>query len=114
MFRKAAYLDTHNTSHGFQSTAIVHSLPLAAFVWAFFLFMIQGFWMTFGNLPTVVLLPIVIPVAVVMAVACFGIWLALNPRGKPFEEDTSAAVPLETLQTFTNGQKDTPAVGSMV
>jgi len=43
-------LDTRNTSYGFEPTAIVHSLP-QAFVWAFLLFSIQGFWMTFGNLP---------------------------------------------------------------
>jgi len=82
----AAYLDSRSTTYGFQPTAIVHSIPQAAFVWASFLFVIQGFWMTFGDLPGRILLPTIIPVAVVLIIACFGIWVALHSRGKPQEE----------------------------
>jgi hypothetical protein len=79
-------LDDRNTTYGFQPTAIVHSIPQAAFVWAIFLFVIQGFYMTFGDIPGRILLPVVIPVAVVLLIACFGIWVALHPRGRPLEE----------------------------
>ena len=48
--------------------------------------------MTFGDLPGRVLVPTIIPVAVVLLVAGFGIWAALHSRGKPFEE-TSHSLP---------------------
>jgi hypothetical protein len=110
----AAYLDTHNTSYGFEPTAIVHSLPLATFVWAFFLFAIQGFWMTFGDLPVRILLPTIISVAVVLALVCFGVYVALHPREKPFEATPfPASVPLQ-IQISSMEPKDPSAVDGMV
>jgi len=105
----AVYLDTHNTSHGFQPTAIVHSLPQAGFVWASVLFTIQGFCMTFSDIPGTILLRIIIPVAVVLIVASWGIWVALHPREKSFEEDmpTPPQTPLTDL-------KDLSTVASIV
>jgi hypothetical protein len=94
----AAYLDTRDTAYGFEPTAIVHSLPLASFVWAFFLFAIQGFWMAFGDLPQRILLPTVISVAVVLGMVCFAVRIALNPREKTnvvSETPFPAPIPLE-------------------
>jgi len=42
--------------------------------------------MIFGDLPGRMLLPTIIPVAVVLIIASFGIWVALHSRGKPLEE----------------------------
>ena len=70
---KAAYLGAHNTSYGFQLTAIAHSLPHASFIWALLLFTMQGLWMTISDLPTRIFLPVAIPVAVVLVVACLRI-----------------------------------------
>jgi hypothetical protein len=50
--------------------------------------------MTFGDLPGRVLLPTIIPVAVVLLVAGFGIWVALHSRGKPFEETSESLPPV--------------------
>ena len=83
---KAAYLDTRNTSYGFEPTAIVHSLPQASFIWAFFLFAIQGFWMTFGTLPAHIFVPTISYVGAVLVLACCGVWVALHPREKSHEE----------------------------
>ena len=106
---KAVYLDTRNTSYGFQPTAIVHSLPQAVFVWASLLFTIQGFCMAFGDIPGTVLLPIVLPVAVVLIIASFGIWVALHPRERSFGEVTPTST-----QTFPTEMKDVPSVESIV
>jgi len=46
--------------------------------------------MTFGDLPGRMLLPTIIPVAVVLIIASFGIWVALHSRGKPLEEGSEA------------------------
>jgi len=80
----ASYLDKRNTAYGFEPTAIVHSMPLASFVWAFFLFAIQGFWMAFGDLPQRILVPTVISVAVVLGLVCTAVWMVLNPREKTY------------------------------
>jgi NhaP-type Na+/H+ or K+/H+ antiporter len=106
---KAAYLDTHNTSHGFQPTAMVHSLPQAGFVWASLLFTIQGFCMTFSDIPGTILWRIIIPVAVVLIVAFWGIWVALHPREKSFEEDMPTPP-----QTPLTEMKDLSEVASIV
>ncbi|KAI0296385.1 hypothetical protein BC826DRAFT_1004684, partial [Russula brevipes] len=68
----AAYLDIRNTSYGFQPTAMVHSLPEVAFMcqWASFVFTIQALLLT--------------PIAIVLVMACYGIWVALHPRERPF------------------------------
>ncbi|KAI0301651.1 hypothetical protein B0F90DRAFT_325266 [Multifurca ochricompacta] len=92
----AAYLDDRNTTYGFLPTAIVHSLPHASFVWALLLFAIQGFWMAFADLPSAALLPVVIPVSVSLVVASLGIWKALHPRLKSFE-DTVLSEPIPPL-----------------
>ena len=47
--------------------------------------------MTFADIPGTLLLPIAIPAAVVFVVASFGVWVALHPREKPFEEATLPA-----------------------
>jgi len=95
----AAYLDARDTTtYGFEPTAIVHSMPQASFVWAFFLFAVQGFWMAFGDLPRVILLPTIISVAVVLGLVCIAVWVALNPREKTREVSETrlpAPVPLE-------------------
>jgi len=103
----AAYLNARNTSCGFEPTAIVHSLPEVAFVWAFFLFTIQGFWMTFGDVPTNLLLLAIIPVGIVIFVAWFGVWIALRTRDERTSEDTTTPVP-------PVDQKDTPTADCMV
>jgi hypothetical protein len=103
----AGYLDARNTSYGFQPTAIVHSLPHASFIWALVLFTIQGFWMTFSDLPAGLLLPVAIPIAVVLAVTSLGIWVALHPREKFVQDKTvSAPVPLP-IPTSEKGQQST-------
>jgi len=94
---KAVYLDARNTSYGLQPTAIVHSLPQAAFVWASLLFTIQGFCLTFGDIPGTILWRIMIPVAVAMSVASFGIWVALHPREKSCEEEAMPTTPQTPL-----------------
>jgi hypothetical protein len=45
--------------------------------------------MTFSDLPTRIFLPVVIPLAIVLTVACLGIWMALHPREKGFEDARS-------------------------
>jgi uncharacterized membrane protein len=83
----AVYLDDRNTkSCGFQPIAIVHSLPQALFVWALLLFLIQGFWMTFADLPLTLLLSTFLPIAAVLILASVGIWLALHPRQRTSED----------------------------
>ena len=68
--------------------------------------------MTFGDIPGKILLPTVIPVAVVLIIASFGIWVALHPHGKPLEEASeslpapSPALPID--------QKDVPSADAMV
>src|SRR5579863_1809882 len=106
---KAAYLDTRNTSDGFQPTAIVHSLPQAVFVWASLLFTTQGFCMAFSDIPGTVLLPTITHVAVVLIVASFGIWVALHPREKSFGEVTPTPI-----QTPPTDLKDLSTVESIV
>jgi len=109
----AAYLDTRDTTYGFEPTAIVHSMPQASFVLAFFLFASQGFWMAFGDLPQRVLLPTIISVAVVLGLVCIAVWIALNPREKTYEGSETrfpAPVPLE----FSIDSKDLPTVDCMV
>jgi hypothetical protein len=105
-------LDVHNTSYGFQPTAIVHSLPQALFVWALILFAIQGFWMAFAGLPTALILPITIPVVVVLTVTSVAIWIALHPREKtPSLQDTEVSIPVPPPSTLG---KDQPKVEAMV
>jgi hypothetical protein len=111
----AAYLDARNTTYGFEPTAIVHSIPQAAFIWAFFLFTIQGFWMAFGDLPQRIVLPTIISVAVVLGLVGTAVWKALNPREKSFgpvdsEASEPASVPLE----ISIGSKGLPMADGMV
>jgi hypothetical protein len=109
----AAYLDTRDTTYGFEPTAIVHSIPQASFVWAFFLFAIQGFWMALGDLPQSIRLPTIISVAVVLGLVCIAVWVALNPREKAYEGSQSplpAPVPL----VISIDSKDRPTVDGMV
>jgi hypothetical protein len=105
-------LDTRNTSYGFEPTAIVHSLPLASFVWAFFLFAMQGFWMTFGTLPLRVLFPTMISVAVVLGLVCVGVWVALHPKEKPYVETPLPA--LDSVQISSLDSKGLSTVDVMV
>lgn len=113
----AAYLDSRNSAYGFEPTAIVHSIPQASFIWAFFLFAIQGFWMAFGDLPQRILLPTMISVAVVLGLVGTAVYIVLNPREKTYgpgpgdaESPLPAPVPLE----ITIDSKDFSAVGGMV
>jgi len=76
-------------------------------VWAFFLFTTQGFWMTFGDVPTNLLLPVFAPVGVVIIVAGFGVWVALRTRAESALEDATTPVP-------PVDQKDTPTADCMV
>ncbi len=88
--RQAVHLVDRNTNHVFQSTAIAHSLPQALFAWALFLLAMEGFWMTFADLP----LPIVstfFPVVAILVVACVGIWKAVHPRQKVFKDPVLSA-----------------------
>ncbi|KAH9017912.1 hypothetical protein EDB84DRAFT_1566645 [Lactarius hengduanensis] len=85
----AVYLDDRNTtSCGFQPIAIVHSLPMALFVWASLLSSIQCFWMTFAGLPPHLLLSTLFPIGAVLVMLCTRIWVILHPRQKPFEDST--------------------------
>jgi hypothetical protein len=112
VLRKAAYLDIRNTKYGFQPTAIVHSLPQVAFIWASFLFTVQGFWMTIGQLPGTIILITVVPIVVVSIIACYGICVALCPREKPLEEATQPA--FVSPPTPSVDPKDLPTADSMV
>ncbi|KAH8984592.1 hypothetical protein EDB92DRAFT_1818990 [Lactarius akahatsu] len=92
MISWAVYLDDRNTtSCSFQPIAIVHSLPMALFVWASLLFFFQGFWMTFAGLPPHLLVSTLFPIGAVLVVVCACIWVALHPRQKPFEDSTLPA-----------------------
>lgn len=54
--------------------------------------------MALGDLPRGILLPTVVSVAVVLGLVCIGVWIALNPRNKPYggsETPLPAPVPLE-------------------
>jgi len=97
----AAYLDTRNTSFGFQPTAMVHSLPQVAFIWASFLFTFQGFWSTLCDPPVTLLLHATTPIAIVLAIACYGIWVALHPRERAFR-DVSLPEPAPFLDSPTD------------
>jgi len=106
-------LDARDTIYGFEPTAIVYSIPQASFIWAFFLFAIQGFWMTFGDLPQRILLPTVISVAVVLGLVGVAVWMALNPREKTYrvsEPPLPAPVPLD----ISIDSKDLSTVDGMV
>ncbi|KAI9458566.1 hypothetical protein BJY52DRAFT_411425 [Lactarius psammicola] len=109
----AVYLDDRNTkSYGFQPIAIVHSLPQALFVWALLLFLIQGLWMAFIDLSPTLVLSTLLPTAVVVAMACVGIWLALHPRQKTLE---GAMLPPPTLPLIpAEEKKEHPTAESMV
>jgi len=109
----AAYLDTRDTAYGFELTAIVHSIPQASFVWAFFLFAVQGFWMAFCDLPQRILLPTVVSVAIVLGLVFIAVWKVLNPREKIYEGSQTpfpTPVPLE----ISIDSKDPLAIGGMV
>jgi hypothetical protein len=109
----AVYLDDRNTkSCGFQPIAIVHSLPQALFVWALLLFLIQGFCITFIDLSLTLLLSTLLPIAVVLAMASVGIWLALHPRQRTFEEDAVVPQPMSPL--IPAEEKERPTAEVMV
>ncbi|KAN0116201.1 hypothetical protein V8E52_006258 [Russula decolorans] len=110
---KAAYLDTRDTAYGFEPTAIIHSIPLASFVYAFFLFAIQGFWMALGDLPRGILLPTMIAVAVVLGLVFIGVWIALNPREKPFG-DSETPLPAPVALDISIDSKELQTVDGMV
>jgi hypothetical protein len=106
-------VDNRDTAYGFEPTAIVHSIPHASFIYAFFLFTIQGFWMAFGDLPLRILLPTVISVAVVLGLVGFAVWKVLNPREKTFEgSETPLPAPIP-LEIFIDS-KELPTVDGMV
>jgi hypothetical protein len=108
---KASYLGSRNTSYGFQPTAIVHSLPCASFIWALLLFGMQCFWVTFSGLPTRIFVPVVIPVGVVLAVACLAIWVALHPREIILED---ATVPASVPPPVSSLEEDQTTVEAIV
>jgi hypothetical protein len=91
---------------------MVHSLPQVTFIWASLLFTLQGFGLVFGDLPTGTLLRAVIPIAIVLAVACYGIWVALHPRERPFR-DVSLPESAPFLDSPTD-QKGPPTVDGIV
>jgi len=80
------YLKDRNTGYGFQPIAIIHSLPQALFVWGLLLFSMQGFWMVFADLPLILLLSTLLPVAAILIVIWLGIWLVVRPRPEPIED----------------------------
>lgn len=80
---------------------MIHSLLQALFTWALLLFAMQSFRMTFANLPLPILLSTFLLVAIVLVVACGGIWKALNPRSKCFER-TTQPVPIPSLISAAN------------
>jgi hypothetical protein len=115
MIGKAAYLDTRNTSYGFEPTAIVHSIPQALFMWAFFLFAIQGFWMAFADLPQRILFPTIISVAIVLGLVCTAVWVVLNPREKTYGPgDSEASLPASVPLEISIDEKGLPMVDGMV
>jgi hypothetical protein len=109
--RKAAYLDNRNTSYGFEPTAIIHSMPQASFVYAFILFAVQGFCQTSAGLPLRIFVPTTISVGILLALASFGVWVALHPREKVVSGGTSlpASDPLPLIDS-----KEAFAVDDMV
>jgi hypothetical protein len=91
-------------------------MPLASFVWAFFLFAIQGFWMAFGDLPQRILVPTVISVAVVLGLVCTAVYMVLNPREKtygPGDSDGPLLPPSIPLDVSIDS-KEYPMVDGMV
>jgi hypothetical protein len=81
-------------------------------VWASILFTIQGFWLTFADIPPTLLICVVLPILIVLGSACFGIWVALHPREKPFE-DATLPEPVSP-HMFAVDHKDLSAVEVMV
>ena len=79
--QQAARLGDQDTSYGFQSTAIAHSLPQASFAWALLLLAMQGFWITFSELSRPIVAVTCFPIAAIL-VAGMGIWKAVHPRQK--------------------------------
>jgi hypothetical protein len=77
--------------------AIVHSLPQALFIWAFILLAIQGFWMTFADLPLPLILATFLPVAAVLVIAFVVIRKAVYPRQNVVKNPTPQAIPLSPL-----------------
>ncbi|KAF8269466.1 hypothetical protein EI94DRAFT_950737 [Lactarius quietus] len=106
------YLKDRNTVYGFQPTAIVHSLPQALFVWALLLFSMQGFWMVFADLPLIVILSTLLPVAAILVVMGLGIWLIVRPRTEPIED--AVVQPDIPLPHPAVELKELPTAGSMV
>lgn len=96
---EAVYLDDRNTTfYGFQPIAIVHSLPQALFAWGFLLLSMQCFWMTFADLSLPLILATSLPAAVMLVVACVGIWRVVHPRQKVFNDPVlPAPIPLGPL-----------------
>jgi hypothetical protein len=91
-------------------------MPQASFVWAFFLFAIQGFWMAFGDLPQRVFLPAMISVAVVLGLVCTAVWIVLNPRERtygPGPGDAESPLPTPVPLEITIDSKDLSAVDGM-
>jgi hypothetical protein len=68
--------------------------------------------MTFGELPLRVLLPTTLPVAFVLVVVCYGVWVALHPKEKPYEETPLPA--LESVQISSLDSKGPSTVDVMV
>jgi hypothetical protein len=96
----AVRLGNPNAGYRFRQIAIVHSLPQALFTWALLLFAMQSFWLTFAHFPFPMLSATFLPVATVLVVACGGIWKALHPRPKNFEDATPAVDQIEHLTEY--------------
>ncbi|KAN0131595.1 hypothetical protein V8E53_010437 [Lactarius tabidus] len=98
----AKYLKDWNTRYGFLPIAIVHSLPQALFIWAFLLLAIQGFWMTFADLPLPLILATFLPVAAMLVIAFVVIRKAVYPRQKVVKDPApQAPIPLSSLSFCT-------------
>ena len=61
-----------------------------------------------GDIPGTIFLPIMIPVVVVLIVASYGIWVALHPREKSYDEATPSLP-----QTPLTDLKELPTVESI-
>ena len=71
----------------------------------------QGFWMVFADLPLTLLLSTLLPVATILVVVCFGIWLTLRPRLETIEDVLSPTIPLSNPAV---DQNDRPTRESVV
>jgi ABC-type microcin C transport system permease subunit YejB len=82
--------DGRGAKYDVQSTAIAQCLPQALFAWALLLLAIQGFWITFADLPLPLSLATFLPVATMFVTVFVGIRKAVYPQQEVFKNPALA------------------------